>query len=168
VAGASAGGNLATVLAHRVRDDPFFEGRRVTGQLLQIPCVVHPDAYPEKFKAELQSCEKIRDPLLDKRIIPDLYAKYAAPPSDPECSPLLYPSHKGLPPTFLQVCGADPLRDEALLYEKVLREDGVKTKLHVYPGVGHGFYVLIPHSSAALKFDRDFRDGLGWLLNGGA
>lgn len=52
-------------------------------------------------------------------------------PSNPECSPLLFPSHNGLPPTYIQVCGLDPLRDEGLLYEKVLREEGVKTKVDV-------------------------------------
>jgi acetyl esterase/lipase len=38
------------------------------------------------------------------------------------------------------VSGVDPVRNEALIYEKVLREDyGVKTKLDVYPGVPHVF-----------------------------
>jgi acetyl esterase/lipase len=54
---------------------------------------------------------------------------YAAPPANPEMSPLLYPSHKGLPPTYIKVCGMDPLRDEGLLYEKMLKKNGIKTKL---------------------------------------
>lgn len=49
-------------------------------------------------------------------------------PADPEVSPLLYPSHRGLPPALIQICGLDPLRDEALLYDRILRDDGVKTK----------------------------------------
>ena len=49
VGGDSAGANLATVVALLARDDPFFSGRPVTGQLLRQPSVIHPDAYPEKW-----------------------------------------------------------------------------------------------------------------------
>lgn len=49
--------------------------------------------------------------------------------------------HHDLPPAYFQICGQDPLRDEALVYEKVLREEfGVKTKVDVYPGLPHGFW----------------------------
>lgn len=57
---------------------------------------------------------------------------YGGSPTDPDVSPLLYASHAGLPPTFLQVAGLDPLRDEGILYEKILREAGVKTQLIMY------------------------------------
>lgn len=46
-------------------------------------------------------------------------------------SPLLYSSHANLPPALFQLTGLDLLRDEGLLYEKLLREAGVKTRLHV-------------------------------------
>ncbi|THH13380.1 hypothetical protein EW146_g6833 [Bondarzewia mesenterica] len=48
VGGASAGGNLAAVMALRARDDPFFKGRALTGQLLDYPATIHADGYPEK------------------------------------------------------------------------------------------------------------------------
>jgi len=31
--------------------------------------------------------------------------------------------YEALPPIFFQVCGMDPLRDDALIYEKHLRTD---------------------------------------------
>lgn len=49
VGGASAGGGLAAVCALRARDDPFFEGRPVTGQILDYPALVYPPAIPEKY-----------------------------------------------------------------------------------------------------------------------
>ncbi|OCH92000.1 alpha/beta-hydrolase [Obba rivulosa] len=169
VCGTSAGATMAAVLAHRVRDDPYFEGRRLTGQLLQIPMTVHSNAYPENYKNELQSYTRLGDPrILDQHGMNGYYAKYGLPPFDPECSLLLYPSHHGLAPAYIQVCSADALRDEALLFEKVLREEGVKTKLDVYPGVGHAFWVHIPKSNMGLKLFQDFKDGLSWLMTGRA
>ena len=52
-----------------------------------------------------------------------------ADPNDPRFSVLLASSHKNLPPAYIQVAEADPLRDHGLLYEKVLKDEGVKTKL---------------------------------------
>lgn len=40
--------------------------------------------------------------------------------------------HHDIPPAFIQVAGFDPLRDEAILYGKLLDEAGVKNKVEVY------------------------------------
>ncbi|KAL0573578.1 hypothetical protein V5O48_008374 [Marasmius crinis-equi] len=141
--GASSGGNLATVLAHQARDDPVLRDTRLTGQLLQMPSTIHPDAYPDRFRDELRSLEQNKEgPIFTKegyKLVLGLTLHffilnyYDAPPTDLRISPLLYESHENLPPTFFQVAGLDPLRDEGLLYEKVLREAGVKTKLEIDP-----------------------------------
>ncbi|OBZ73134.1 AB hydrolase superfamily protein B1A11.02 [Grifola frondosa] len=136
VAGLSAGANLAAVLAHRALEDPFFKEKRVTGQVMQAPMTVHLHGYPEKYKAELLAMEENKDaPILNRREIEKIARRLQAPPEDPEISPLLYPSHKGLAAAYLQVMTFDPLRDDGLLYEKVLRESGVKTKIDVIPYV---------------------------------
>jgi acetyl esterase/lipase len=47
--GSSAGGHLAAVVARRARDDPSFSEHPITGQLLQIPSICHPDHHPEQY-----------------------------------------------------------------------------------------------------------------------
>ena len=54
---------------------------------------------------------------------------YGGPPTDPRVSPLLATSHAGLPAAYVQVMEMDPLRDDGVVYERLLREAGVPTKL---------------------------------------
>ncbi|KAJ7780599.1 Alpha/Beta hydrolase protein [Mycena maculata] len=167
VAGSSAGGTLATILAHRARDDVFFKDRRISGQILQVPGLLHPNAVPDKYKPCLLSFEQNKDaPILSAEGMLWCYSALGGSPTDPEVSPLLYPSHGGLPPTVIQVCGFDPLRDEAFLFDKLLRNEGVKTKTTVYPGVPHAFHYSFPNVKMAVKWEEDFRSGLRWLLEG--
>lgn len=81
-------------------------------------------------------------------------------------SPFIFPTgHHGLPPTYFQICGMDPLRDEALLYEQVLREDcGVATRVDLYPGLPHGFWSWWPAAGFSKRQFHDSIQGLGWLL----
>ena len=55
-----------------------------------------------------------------------------APPEDPNFSPLLASDLHGLPPAYFQVAGGDPLRDANLVYDLMLRELGVRTKVDMY------------------------------------
>ncbi|KAI0053261.1 alpha/beta-hydrolase [Auriscalpium vulgare] len=150
--GVSAGGNIAAVLAHRVRDDAFFARTPLTGQ----------------YKSELLS-EKQNDeaPCLNRALREFFQVQVKAPPHDPGFAPLLQPSHAGLPPAYLQICGLDPLRDEGLLYARVLREAGIAAKLDVYPGVPHCFNVWTPDIKLAVKYEADTMSGLKWLLTAG-
>ncbi|KAH9900687.1 Alpha/Beta hydrolase protein [Cubamyces lactineus] len=165
IGGESAGANIAAALTHTARDDPFFEGRRLTGQLLCEPSVCHLVAYPESLKPKFKSITEFTVmPPLSKEMVEKFYGWYNAPPSDPRFSPLLYPSHQGLPRAYIQAMGFDPLRDDAIVYEEVLREAGVETKLNLYPGVSHGFYYGFPGISAAVKVREDAEKGLKLLL----
>ncbi|KAJ7885521.1 Alpha/Beta hydrolase protein [Mycena olivaceomarginata] len=164
IAGASGGAHFAAAVAHRARDGPFFDSRRLTGHILQVPSLVHPQAHPEQYKAELLSLEQCKDaPVMGRTSLEFFFDCLQADPFDLQLSPLLLP-HENLPPLYIQVAGFDPLRDEGLLYERLLRECGVRTKLDVYPGVPHAFHASFPQLTISKKWEVDIRTGIRWLL----
>ncbi|KAI0261587.1 Alpha/Beta hydrolase protein [Gloeopeniophorella convolvens] len=167
VGGCSAGANLAAGLALRARNDPFFTNTPVTGQYLACPLLVHLDAHPH-FPDDLLSMEQNKDvPGLTKEIMVFTFKTVIASPTDPAISPVLAPSHIGLPPAFFQICGMDPLRDDGFLYDRLLREAGCNTHMKVYPGLPHVFYSEYPHLKSSDRYEADIREGLRWLLKEG-
>ncbi|KAF2201168.1 hypothetical protein GQ43DRAFT_440856 [Delitschia confertaspora ATCC 74209] len=168
VGGASAGGNLAAVLACLARDEEL--NPPITGQYLCVPALLPKDNVPERFREEYESREANRsDPVL-KELNEDLISVILAP--DPK-SPLWDPFNHALrqtdnstklPRAYFQVCGMDPLRDEGILYERVLRESGVETRLDLYEGYGHMFWTNYPELERSRKFGLDTVEGVRWLL----
>jgi len=166
VGGASSGANYVCAISILARDDEFFKKYPITGQLLLIPTTCAVTAFPEKYKTELQSRFDLPDaPGLDAHAIEAFTDAYAPAsgrqPFNVLVSPLLAKSHVGLPPAYFQIAGMDPLRDEGILYEKVLRESGVKTKIHIYSGVPHGFMNL--PIKARAKHREDLGQAIEWL-----
>ena len=142
VGGASAGGNLAAVVCQLGRDEKL--NPPLTGQYLCVPALLWTDVVPEKWKADYRSrLEPSSDPVLkDLRAAGSGLIEALNPDTaSPLFSPLIHPNLKGLPPAFFQIGGLDPLRDEGLIFERVLREENdVPTKLEVYDGFGHMFW----------------------------
>ncbi|KAL5526137.1 hypothetical protein ACEPAG_7475 [Sanghuangporus baumii] len=166
VGGKSAGGNFTCVITQRARSDPVLQGK-LTGQILQIPSTItHSAGYPEKLKDKMISYEQNKDdPILSRAYLALIIGAYKpGPQSDVRVSPLLAESFEGLPPAYVQIAGADVLRDEGLLYEQFMREAGVSTKLEVYPGVPHGFDIYYPELKISQKCRADFHAGMQWLL----
>ncbi|KAH8881117.1 alpha/beta hydrolase fold-3 domain-containing protein [Thozetella sp. PMI_491] len=172
VGGGSAGGNIAAVLAHMARDEALSPP--LTGQYLCVPaimCFLAPEHLPEAYRAEYLSQPAVTpniDPVLhaDKDAGAQLHALVGVADAahEPRFVPFLY-DHSGLPPAYLQVCGIDPLRDEALIYERVLREEaGVATRLNLYPGFGHYFWTNFPLLEKSREFVEDTVKGVRWLL----
>ena len=90
---------------------------------------------------------------------------YGAPPSDKRLSPLLYDSHAGIAKkAYFAVCGWDPRRDEALLFEELLKSAGLSTILHIYPGLPHGFWTTCPDLQVSATWLDHYVDGLRWLI----
>ncbi|KAH9940129.1 Alpha/Beta hydrolase protein [Epithele typhae] len=164
VGGDSAGGNLAAAVALKARDDPFLAGKRLTGQYLREAAVCHPDCRPEAFLRPTV-CRPIEH-LASKPLLKHLSEIYdPKPPTDLRMSPLLAPSKGGLPAAFIQVMECDPLRDEGILYERVLREAGVPTKLVQHNGLVHASHYWCPTLRCTHQVHEEMRNGLKWLLS---
>jgi len=92
-------------------------------------------------------------------------AIYAPDPKSQLWDPFNHPDgHKGASKAFFQVGGLDPLRDEAVLYDRVLREAGVLTRFDMYAGYGHMFWTNYPELEESTKFVGDTMRGVRWLL----
>lgn len=140
VAGDSAGGNLAAVLAQHARD----VGTPVSAQALLYPAVDASCLYRSK-------ADHARGPILT-RLEGDVFFRHyvgAGPHALRSDDPLVSPIHgrlDGLPPTLVQTAGLDLLRDEGMAYADRLREanlaDGradVEVTSTTYPNAPHGF-----------------------------
>ncbi|OLN88278.1 AB hydrolase superfamily protein 1 [Colletotrichum chlorophyti] len=163
VGGPSSGGNLAAVVAQRALDENLSPA--LTGVWTFMPLLLEPEIVPAKYQDVFFSREQNADvPGLNKTALENLMAGYAPDIKSSDFSPFNSSSaFKGMPPTFVQVCGLDVVRDDALIYERALREHGVKTKLAVYPGAPHG-HITFPNLKSAAKAQFDLVEGFGWLL----
>ncbi|PVH80516.1 alpha/beta-hydrolase [Cadophora sp. DSE1049] len=152
--GTSAGGNFTAVLAH----EAVLEGMSppLTGLLFMASSFCHQDVRPEKYKDRILSVDEVNDaPGLARKSIDYFAGKYGAPPADVRLSPLLYPFHDRL---------ARKARDEALLYDEILKENGIDTKKDVYPGLPHGWWTTAPELESSNQWLRDLIEGTRWLL----
>jgi acetyl esterase/lipase len=84
-------------------------------------------------------------------------------------NPLTHPKGLGnLPPTFIMTAGFDPSRDDNLIGEKMMREKyNVKTRLNLYQGATHIFWINFPDLDITKRWAQDRREGIKWLLAGG-
>lgn len=188
--GTSAGGNLTAVvslltvfksatanhalflslsqIAHLCRDEKMSPP--ITGCLLMIPAYCYHEAVPEKYKPDYRSfAQNKAAPILSNKAMDLFMTNYCpneADRRDPLFSPLLWPTgHANLPPSVFQIAGMDPLRDEGLIFERLMREEeGLKTKVEVYPGQPHGFNSVVPTMKASRKYIDDSVGGVKWLF----
>jgi acetyl esterase/lipase len=163
--GSSAGAHIVNPLVHRARDEKLEPP--LTGVYLSVLPSLAPQNLTDEYKDLYRSREALKDgftltsksiALYDRDVDPDM--------TSPLWSPLLWPTgHANLPPTFFQICGADLLRDEGLIYERELRLNyGGRTRVVVYNGLPHVFWYTHPSHSATEEFTKDTVLGLGWLL----
>jgi len=132
VAGDSAGGNLAAVVALMSRDRG---GPSLVHQLLIYPVTDNrfdTTSYKDNGSGYFLSANMMR-------WFWHHYLESEADGENPLASPLRAGDLSGLPPATVLTAQYDPLRDEGRAYAKRLEEAGVATTHTDYPGVFHGF-----------------------------
>jgi acetyl esterase len=150
VAGDSAGGNLAAVVARRARD---AGGPTIDLQVLIYPVTDADFTRPSYTDPENQL-------LLTREAMEwfwDHYVPDAARRAEPDASPLRAPSLTGLPPALVLTAEHDVLRDEGEAYAERLREAGVPVELHRLEGQMHGFFTLLLLPGSERGFQRVVR-----------
>ncbi|KIX97710.1 uncharacterized protein Z520_06488 [Fonsecaea multimorphosa CBS 102226] len=174
VGGISAGGGLTAAVVLRAAQDLNSGDTNLTiiGQLLLIPWILHPKAYPfEQLASKERSSwwQNEHAPVLPHTQINmflDVWDSADTDPTDIFLSPVLAPDDKvkGIPKTVVVAAGMDPLRDEALLYADKLKRNGVPTKVHVFPGLPHGFR-RFETLKASRRWDEVIVEGIQWCLS---
>ncbi len=134
LAGDSAGGNLAAVLARRCRDRSTPD---IRAQYLIYPVIDLPD--PSRYPS-YDACADYGLTASDMAWYWSLYAGSAAAGID--LLPLRADLH-GLPPALVHTAAFDVLRDEGQAYAAAMAGAGVSVSAKVWPGMIHGFLSLI-------------------------
>ncbi|WP_185981878.1 alpha/beta hydrolase [Skermania sp. ID1734] len=129
VAGDSAGGNLAAVVALNARDNG---GPALIGQVLLYPAT-------DFTRDTVSSRENGQGYFLTTELIAWFQEHYQADPTDWRASPLLAADVSGLPSAYIITAEFDPLRDEGEAYGERLRDAGVDVEIHRYDGQIHAF-----------------------------
>lgn len=136
IAGDSAGGNLAAVVALRIRDEG---GPHLLGQLLIYPVTDHYDPGTPSMKENAEGYGLTHAGMI---WFWDHYLPDATHAANPHASPLRAASLANLPPALVATAEYDPLRDEGELYANRLRAAGVPTDLKRWAGMNHGFFFV--------------------------
>ncbi|OBG95776.1 lipase [Mycobacterium sp. E136] len=132
VAGDSAGGNLAAVVAQLARES----GPAIRFQLLWYPATT--------WDTTLPSFEENADaPILNLAAIGGVSRWYVGDMDLSNMPATLAPARakdlSGLPPAYIAVAGHDPLRDDGARYAELLSDAGVPVELHNAATLVHGY-----------------------------
>jgi acetyl esterase len=134
VAGDSAGGNLATVVCLKARDE---DGPKLGLQVLVYPIV-------DVLTLDRDSYRRCGDRFILTRTGTDwfrsMYLRRDEDRRHPYVSPLMAPNLSGLPPALIVSAEHDVLTDEIREYATRLRDAGVAVTHSEYRGMIHGFF----------------------------
>lgn len=148
VAGESAGGNLAAVVAMRARDE------KVTAPLHQL--LVYPIAGSDTNTPSYLEHAKAKP--LNKPMMEWFFKHYLRGPRDAEdrrIALIKAANLKGLPPTTIINAEIDPLRSDGEMLAQRLRDAGVPVRHRTFDGVTHEFFgmgAVVDTANEAVRF----------------
>jgi len=148
LAGDSAGANLATVTALRIRNEG---GPAVRGQVLVYPVTDYLNPERGSYVEFAEDYGLTREAM---KWYWDQYLASEKDADDPKVAPLAEPDLSGMPPTMVIISIYDPLRDEGMAYAQRLQEAGVEVHLSIYEDMIHGFlsYIgILPQAHQAIE-----------------
>ncbi|KAL4875110.1 Alpha/Beta hydrolase protein [Aspergillus karnatakaensis] len=177
LSGTSSGGHLAAIISQHARSwlaapENSKAAAHVTmaGILLRAPVTVNARdrAYiPPRWKEVHRSWDLMYKGAEHNRASMTYNHDSLGVPEDLITDPAAYPlwgDFAGLPRTYIQICGEDILRDDAVCYAEGLREAGVEVKETVYEDLPHIFWIHNHNLSVAKQAQQDCISGLRWLL----
>ncbi|MFL0582836.1 alpha/beta hydrolase [Solibacillus silvestris] len=160
VAGGSAGGGLVAALTLLARDR---KGPKIAAQFPLYPMI--------DDRCESPSNKEIIDNRvwngISNRNSWDMYLSALAENSEVPiyAAPARAKDYSNLPPTFTFIGDLDPFRDETITYVQNLRQHEVSVEFHLYPGVFHGFEVMVPTASISKEANETFEHALKRALH---
>ena len=164
VLGESAGGNLATVVCLRAKDEG---GMMPVHQALIYPITTYA---PEGDQT--QSIEQFADAIPLNAAMLDWFAGYYLPNPTEDAmnaysSPLLAPDLSGLPPATVISAEIDPLLSQGTAYAEALTAAGIEATQTVYLGVTHEFFGMGAVVDVAMQAETDVAQALMTAFEGG-
>jgi len=136
VFGESAGGNLATVVCLKARDEG---GMMPVHQVMIYPITTYvPEGEQTASIEQFADAAPLNAAMLDW--FKGYYLPNAADAENAYASPLLTADLSGLPPATLIQAEIDPLQSQGTAYAEALQAAGIEVATTLYTGVTHEFF----------------------------
>lgn len=159
VAGNSAGGGLTAALSLLARDR---KGPSIAFQMPLYPMIDDRNTTPS-------SNEIVDEKVWNRQVNIKAWRMYLGADTKGDVSPYAAPARatdlSGLPPTYTCIGDLDPFRDETINYVARLRQAGVPTEFHLYPGCFHGFDVNTPQVEIGQRAQAEYVQALKRALH---